>query len=199
MQDIYRYAQLNIAAAGSADGNGGCFVTRDPLLVKVLHVNASWKWGPGSYSISNFAIWRHGINRAPLNTRVWVLQERVLAHRTIHFGSDQVYWECNEKNACETFPDGVSANIIDETGTPRIHAAEYASAHRDRSRLRCFSEEWVGLLRPDPAMKYHDIWPNTVTAYTRRHLMYGTDKLIALFGVMKQFQNLLQDEYLAGI
>lgn len=199
MQDVYRYAQLNIAATGSTDGNGGCFVTRDPLLVQSLHVNASWKGDSGSYCISNSAFWRHGVNRAPLNTRAWVLQERVLAPRTLHFGADQVYWECNEKNACETFPDGVPASMIDETDTPRIQAAEDASADGDGARLRCFSEEWFGLLRPDPAMKYYDMWSNTVTAYTRCHLTYGTDKLIALSGVVKQFQDLLQDEYLAGI
>lgn len=197
MEDVYRNAQLNIAATGSADGNGGCFVTRDPLLVQSIYVHASWNWDPGSYRISNSAVWRHGVNRAPLNTRAWVIQERVLAPRILHFGSEQVYWECNEKNACETFPEGVPPSLIDETGTPRIQTIEYAGT--PGARLRCFSQEWFGLLKPDPAMRYYDIWSNTIEAYSRCHLTHGTDKLIAICGVAKQLQGLLHDEYLAGI
>ncbi len=39
---------------------------------------------------------------APLNARGWVLQVRVLAQRVIHFGKDQLYFECHELDACET-------------------------------------------------------------------------------------------------
>jgi hypothetical protein len=197
MEDVYKNAQLNIAATGSADGNGGCFVTRDPLLVQSIYIHASWNWAPGNYRISNSAVWRHGVNRAPLNTRAWVMQERVLAARTLHFGSEQVYWECNEKNACETFPDGVPLSLIDETGTPRIQTTEHSGTYG--ARLRCFSEEWFGLLKPDPAMRYYDIWSNMIEAYSRCHLTHGTDILIAISGVVKQLQGLLHDEYFAGI
>ncbi|KAI0414747.1 heterokaryon incompatibility protein-domain-containing protein [Xylaria grammica] len=37
-----------------------------------------------------------------LNTRGWVLQERALARRTIHFTKEQMYWECGEGIRCET-------------------------------------------------------------------------------------------------
>ncbi|KAI0856240.1 heterokaryon incompatibility protein-domain-containing protein [Xylaria cubensis] len=37
-----------------------------------------------------------------LNTRGWVLQERALARRTIHFTDKQMYWECGEGIRCET-------------------------------------------------------------------------------------------------
>jgi hypothetical protein len=39
----------------------------------------------------------------PLNKRGWVLQERVLAHRTIYLTNYQTYWECGEGVRCETF------------------------------------------------------------------------------------------------
>ncbi|KAH8590213.1 heterokaryon incompatibility protein-domain-containing protein, partial [Bisporella sp. PMI_857] len=34
------------------------------------------------------------ISQAPLNTRGWVLQERLLSRRVLHFATDQIYWEC---------------------------------------------------------------------------------------------------------
>ena len=33
---------------------------------------------------------------APLSTRAWALQERVLSTRILHHGVDQVHWECRE-------------------------------------------------------------------------------------------------------
>jgi hypothetical protein len=36
-----------------------------------------------------------------LNTRAWVMQEGILARRTIHFSANQTYWECGEGVRCE--------------------------------------------------------------------------------------------------
>lgn len=38
----------------------------------------------------------------PLNKRGWVMQERVLAHRTIYFTNQQTYWQCGDGVRCET-------------------------------------------------------------------------------------------------
>ena len=37
-----------------------------------------------------------------LSKRGWVMQERLLAHRTIYFTETQTYWECGEGIRCET-------------------------------------------------------------------------------------------------
>jgi hypothetical protein len=41
------------------------------------------------------------VENAVLNTRGWVLQERVLSCRTIHFSKNHTYWECGEGVHCE--------------------------------------------------------------------------------------------------
>ncbi|KAI0532296.1 hypothetical protein GGR58DRAFT_507576 [Xylaria digitata] len=80
-----------------------------------------------------------------LNKRGWVLQERALARRTIHFTSEQAYWECGEGIRCETltkmtnlksgilgdsnFPD-VASNL---TSAGEIHL--YQSLYEKYSRL----------------------------------------------------------------
>ena len=38
-----------------------------------------------------------------LNKRGWVLQERVLSRRIIHFTKKHTYWECGEGVRCENF------------------------------------------------------------------------------------------------
>lgn len=43
------------------------------------------------------------VEQGELNKRGWVLQERALSRRTIHFTKTQTYWECGEGVWCETF------------------------------------------------------------------------------------------------
>ena len=54
---------------------------------------------------------------APVNTRAWVVQERLLAPRTLHFGRDQLFWECRTFEACESFPGGLPQSLqLEDTG-----------------------------------------------------------------------------------
>ncbi|GKT64292.1 TOL-like protein [Colletotrichum tofieldiae] len=50
--------------------------------------------------IDNFDL---DVEQGELNKRAWVLQERALSRRTIHFAHNQTYWECGEGIRCETF------------------------------------------------------------------------------------------------
>lgn len=43
------------------------------------------------------------VEQGELNQRGWVLQERALSRRTIHFTETQTYWECGGGIRCETF------------------------------------------------------------------------------------------------
>jgi hypothetical protein len=43
------------------------------------------------------------VEQGELNKRGWVLQERALSRRTVHFTAIQTYWECGEGILCETF------------------------------------------------------------------------------------------------
>jgi hypothetical protein len=45
--------------------------------------------------------------RSPLCRRVWVIQKRFLAPRNLHFGSNQLWWECRELCASEKYPHGL--------------------------------------------------------------------------------------------
>lgn len=42
------------------------------------------------------------VDQSNLNSRAWVLQERALSRRTIHFTRTQSYWECGRGVRCET-------------------------------------------------------------------------------------------------
>tara|TARA_R110002003_G_scaffold54_28_gene4895 strand:+ start:7669 stop:9603 length:1935 start_codon:yes stop_codon:yes gene_type:complete len=51
------------------------------------------------------------------DTRAWALQERLLSHRFLHLGQEQMYWECNSLKASETFPRGLPSLIWEKAHT----------------------------------------------------------------------------------
>lgn len=51
--------------------------------------------------------WDDIVNNAPVNVRAWVLQERLLAPRVLHFSKGQIAWECKEFEDSEGHPEGM--------------------------------------------------------------------------------------------
>jgi hypothetical protein len=50
----------------------------------------------GKYSIEDDELYGRDLYTSPLMKRAWVLQEQLLAKRTLHFTSTQVYFGCQE-------------------------------------------------------------------------------------------------------
>jgi hypothetical protein len=100
MGDIYAAAQFTISALNSADNQHSilkkrrgtdCFSIGD---VKLPNLGA----GPKQTRF----FFRHDVQevdaeiyRGPLSTRSWTLQERLLSPAIVHYGRDQIMWECN--------------------------------------------------------------------------------------------------------
>jgi hypothetical protein len=109
MGSVYRNADLTIAALGAAESSEGCFMQRNPLCFRDCKV-------PGtdfviSNTVDGYQREHHVVGPAasPLQTRAWVIQEQLMAPRTLFFGSGGLYWQCIECEADEWFPAGVQA------------------------------------------------------------------------------------------
>lgn len=119
MGDIYCGAHINIAATGSSDGEGGLFHNRNVLKVQPCLIQLCVDNVQARFVVeADKAIERENIEQSPLLSRAWVLQERLLAPRVLHFAQEQMIWECKEMAACETFLGGFSAagdvNLLDK-------------------------------------------------------------------------------------
>jgi hypothetical protein len=98
-----------------------------------------------------------------------VIQERLLAPRTLHFSSTQVFWECNESTACETFPIQFPSEL------------SYGDFH----------------LQKQPITRA--LWSKIVQLYSRCDLTLGKDKLVAISGLAKHIHDQTREQYLAGL
>ena len=190
MGDVYKNSLCNIGATGAADSNGGCFVDRNVSLVRPCIVESGWSGRqPQSYMVVDGEFWARNVSENPLNRRAWVVQECLLASRVLHFGGEQIAWECNELAACETFPEGPLTfwpNTLPNYKPldPEISGAMLSGA---------------GGKETGQILNTYELWNRVVFTYTRCDLTNEGDKLVALSGVAKHLNRILKDEYLAGL
>ncbi|CZR61292.1 uncharacterized protein PAC_11188 [Phialocephala subalpina] len=233
MSKVYRYAFINIAATGAAQSNEGCFWERDPRVVLPTECSIQWSSCTSGKrtrycAVPESDVWAQKLVSQPLNTRCWVLQERILSPRVLHFGSEQLFWECREFVACETYPRGLPSSlrgntIIDiksldlgdelrDNGWPAKYISKNSTA--GRTLLRKLWDGVTELVRPvtvqevtlkssmNNASVYRD-WDAVVELYSLGALTFQKDKLVALSGLASAIfigeRNTSADGYLAGL
>jgi hypothetical protein len=169
MSDIYGHSSINIAAADAENGKIGCFFRRNSRDIMPFRIKLVKQNSLGDHIIFDLYAQTEGIQSGALVKRAWAFQERFLSPRTLHFTRSQVFWECKKQIASEVFPTGF-------IGFP----------YHSEVRL---GRDW----------KLEELWPHIVRLYSMGKLTYGTDKLIALSGVAKWYQDQRDDQYLAGL
>lgn len=97
MENIFSSAYCTLAASSAISQLDGFLHRRNDRPCMVVRNDGSTLYF--CRCIDNF---HRDVEEAALNKRGWVLQERVLSRRTIHFTSNQIYWECGEGVYCET-------------------------------------------------------------------------------------------------
>ncbi|KAK5693765.1 hypothetical protein LTR17_025046 [Elasticomyces elasticus] len=182
MSHVYSSALLNLAATASTDGHGGLFRKKKEEFVSRCIIAANWTGHTnGNYIVMDQSAWIRKVDAAPLNSRAWVFQERFLAPRTVHFSRDQIWWECRETWACESYPEGMPDH--------------------SQSIVQSFSIDlWATFDEQDIATS-NASWLTFVSKYTKTKLTRDKDRLIALAGVAEVAaaeMGLAGQDYVAG-
>ena len=182
MFDVYSNAYVTIAATSASNGQMGLFRERDSQAVGSEPLHFEEAILKGQWRLLDRNQWPESIDEAVLNTRAWVVQERLLSSRIIHFGSDQVFWDCGSLAACELHPHGVLNWSTSYSGGV-INSQEASALMRN-------------LRSDEQLLKY---WGRVVEMYSASHLTFQKDKIIALSGMVEHMQHILQDEFCAGL
>ena len=179
MEKVYENTYLNISADHSKDATGGCFTER--LVYKVAPCRYKAPRIGWVKLVAPFAFMK-SLDNSALSERAWVVQERLMSPRVLHFTDVQLFWECAELFACETFAEGL----------PTSYDGESSRHYRDNRSLVSIDQRG----RPD----YYKMWCQICQDYSRGMLTDLSDKLIAFSGIAREFQSRLpRDKYLAGI
>src|SRR5271154_7113046 len=172
MGEVYRNSWCTIAAARASNSNMGCYVDRNPVPLRICKLPGNlFSTDPGE----KIYVYRYeldcwdDINHAPLNSRAWVLQERILSPRVLHYGSEQIFWECQTHSATESYPLGLSpwAHEMAET---RFKSMLSPPTSAGRPGVLSIEED------PDPLSLLYADWIFTVNIYSKTKLTKPKDK-----------------------
>ncbi|RDL40024.1 uncharacterized protein BP5553_00003 [Venustampulla echinocandica] len=218
MSNVYKYSFCNITATSATSDLEGCFFNRslnqvylNPLYIDFtddLSSNSldephliiavpSRKDSPrsleGRYELlQKGAIWawREDITLAAVNRRAWVVQERLLAPRVLHFSKTQLYWECAELQASESFP----------FGQPMEQESDYKAQTSFATEAKQYmaGDSTDAQVASEARKLAFSTWGHAVRAFTSAELTYNSDKLIAISAIAREMKLLMKCRYLAG-
>ena len=202
MKRIYANAVLNIGASCAKSAEEGFFVHRETRLLEPLVVEFALpvERHPGrkdaaapemsarrEYHVLDLDAFGYQFSTWPAGHRGWIFQERQLARRMLHFGPQQMHWECKGRShANEVYPGGYRR--------PEKWARDF--------RMAPFSivDEGDDRVAEDETKVVNSTWAAIATTYSRLQLTYpDTDKLVALSGVAERVARSKSDRYVAGI
>jgi hypothetical protein len=191
MQNVYANGFCNIAATAAHDSSEGLFFDRNVQFLQPCFVDLPWMDTTGMQcELLDDEFWRESITDAPLNQRAWVCQERLLARRVIHFGKDQLFFECRETHLAEIYPSD-----------KRLQSGVWDSYFKDMDPIIPQPRVQTRLLDIERDEKFwvYDKWQAIVASYSSGKLSQPSDKLIALSGIAERFRTVINDHYIAGM
>ena len=189
MDQVYAGSLLNISAAHGRDGHAGCF-THISHMATSPSIVVPWVPVEGAESeyyelIEDSALRGEKYlldafyRTSNVFKRGWIVQERVLASRVLHFASKTLVWEC-----CE----GVAT-----------HRRPHITQRHDVQPLRPLPGYLSPRAEPWPRSELIAIWCNAIWTYSRTTLTKPEeDKLVAVQGVTKRIAGLLGDPLCYG-
>ncbi|KAI0895240.1 heterokaryon incompatibility protein-domain-containing protein [Annulohypoxylon nitens] len=212
MFDVYGNSYVTLAAVWGNDSESGLFASpedlKPTLLANLYFQDQNWPlyMRPRHELISEWDLYE-GYHRAPLFTRAWAYQERLITPRILYFTECELAFECFCHTACEC---GLSQHVLrkkdEEEGSPRTwYPKNYfwktIINHTNKSiDLSAQSNDIV--IRDEESFMFtvRRTWGNIVKEYSSLNLTNLADKLLAIGAIARQFQKVRpREHYLAGL
>ena len=165
MADIYGGSVFTISALSSPNVNHGFLRSRNISATAIGQAEldfGTWKDTLTLYVRKQPRSLMAEFELGDLNQRAWPLQERILPPAVLHYGRDQLIWECN------------TCRLQSETGETRI-LNDMVIRLSDMSGA------------PDQYGN-RDLWDCIVDLYTGRKLSIPSDRLRALSGLVSKLR-----------
>ncbi|KAF2736111.1 HET-domain-containing protein, partial [Polyplosphaeria fusca] len=180
MADIYSNSYLNIGLTRAPDSH-------TESMDHIIHVRQKLAFAHDKFTgtlndtiAGTIFAYSNAFACAPLLTRAWVFQERVLAPRMLHIHASEMIWECNSTMRCEC------------TGLDNL----LPQSHYARTLKKICSVAELGNDIKEPLESF---WQWAVMEYTKLKLSKESDRLPAFAGLAARFQTRSGSRYVAGM
>jgi hypothetical protein len=183
MGDVYAHAYITIAATRATDSTIGFLGPRD--IHRAVTITTKAKEGDElrRFYLAPRNRFATDVDESLLARRAWILQERVLSPRTLHFTDTQIYWECWTKHQGEDL-DGLGQGVQKKDMFPtQCSPRGRGMASRPTTDSGATPRQWFYL----------------VGEYSASALTRQSDKLIAIGGLATHLANYTGMKYWSGI
>lgn len=198
MKKVYAGSTINLAACSSANGQGGC--RREFHNSGFTHASRYYDLDLTGIKVRMFETapqdWDETYDATPMQKRGWVVQERELAPRTLHFCHDILLWECKTSKASSEIP---WFEMKTEDTQPDLLFNSPAEAETcDESSDTPFYKA-LDISPTSKALGMRHYWFSIVESYSRKQLYKESDRLPALDGLAQASSHPLKGRYVAGM
>lgn len=197
MSDVYSNSLCNLSADWGNEEDGLFFERNFPgswyefkMRLKAESPELKEKWQ--SCYLAQKHKWIDNFLTSPLNNRGWVMQERLLAPRVLHFSPQQMSWECTRMLRSEKWPTQSFGSSFLKKLAVKVDACDYERKEMERLKLHDPSKDW----NQKNLMEW---WYNRVDHYTACQLTKRSDILVAVSGIARKLRPLIKDRYVAGL
>lgn len=223
MSKVYSNSQINIGAADAAGPRHGMFRER-PMNSIIVRPQPAPDRRYRAYRLTrkdgraqfDGGLFNDPLDRAfeskvlrdsALMTRAWVLQERALSRRMVTFTREEIYWQCHESAATESYPVGWPKSSIERLINDPFWSLSPSQSllrnviRRGPDRTTGSSSHHDDLVpRPRRPVTYQERWFSALSSYNAAKLTYpGKDKILAIDGIGMRLAELSHDAYSRGI
>lgn len=191
MHKVYRNSTLNLSASGAKDAGEGFYFDRDPVGIGPHPMcpafdgfdwrNSSWRHPGPRWHIVHEDFFGEVLQKTAAFRRAWIFQERQPSKRILHFGKEQVFWECCTANRCESFPEEFPSGFPVSTQT--LPKFVYEQIRNYSSIPSTLHKRLPGISDRPAAVQMQMVWQGLITDYAKANLTYSSDKLVAVAGM----------------
>ncbi|KAF3046282.1 hypothetical protein E8E11_003879 [Didymella keratinophila] len=183
MGKYYGDALVNLSAPHAHHANVGFLGPRQPVpstnLQNGLHLRVARR------------PWSNVFEDAALAQRAWILQERLIAPRILHFSESELFWECQATSGRE------SSSVV-QSGDWN------GESWKDESFKRSFAlDALIFENSGKPAEHVNNLvmnqWYRIVCQYSNLNLTVVSDVFAALAAIAQKFRQITQFTYVAGL
>lgn len=197
MGRIYERAFCVIAATAAPSSDIGLFIPRPAQKQAVMPCQpGNPELGVMFFDDSSERSSHDPVEFSPLSRRGWVMQERMLARRTVHFLEHQVFFECRRGVYSEDNED----QFRDAQFNTKIYLAR-ALGRMSQSSVRLdlgspFQELRTGRLNQAPPIHY--AWCRIICRFSACNLTKSQDRLPAVLGMANLIKSCVKGLYQSG-
>ncbi|PVH67844.1 HET-domain-containing protein [Cadophora sp. DSE1049] len=213
MKNVYENSYLTLAATSAAESSEGLLRPRynlnennNPEYVCEYEIKRSDRLSQHSIYARQAIKYSHKFllsleykgghkELAPLLYRAWVLQERILSPRTLHFSFDEMVWECKTGIDCEcgfaASPSGRTVSV----SPLGLHIFKELFNNSQASNLQIPDKT----RKADYEKELFSAWYRLVEYYMALSLTFPADRLPALRGMTRSLEEKLGWTFLEGV